>query len=336
MACTHPIYLKEQDLVVPCGKCFYCRRKYVLQWSLRLTHELISYNNNAVFITLTYNDDNLPSDKSVNVRDVQLFIKRLRKYYPDRKLKYFAVSEYGSSKKTFRPHYHLIVFGLSCDNTKEAVFRMSGIFTKNIWKKGFTTVKPVHENTIQYTVKYILKNTLRDNLKLIKFGYKSNFSLKSKGLGLNYLLENWTKFVYVKHISYKKYLLGVPRFYRDKLIEKGLMLPDYPQSIHKEYLDNLVPEIFNTLRKVRGLSYTNPYQTINSYFTGYERDPDWFKYPDNFDGSNFTLEGNHKEHFFYHYLLYLRDKSHKDEIEFFSTVSVKKKIHNNGVYYGNT
>ena len=205
MACTHPVYLKEQNITVPCGKCFYCRRKYILMWALRLTHELISYDNKAVFVTLTYNDDNLPHDKSVSVRDVQLFIKRLRKYYNDIKIKYFCVSEYGSEKRTFRPHYHLIVYGLTFENTKAEVFKHSAIFTKKIWKKGFTTVKPVHQETISYTLKYIMKNVLYENNRVIKKGLKPNFSLKSKGLGFDYLIENWTKYVYATYIPFKKY-----------------------------------------------------------------------------------------------------------------------------------
>lgn len=336
MACSHPVYLKDQNITVPCGKCFYCRRKYVLMWSLRLTHELITYNNNAVFVTLTYNEENLPSDKSVSVRDVQLFIKRLRKYYSDIKIKYFCVSEYGSENRTFRPHYHLIIYGLNFDDTKEEVFKHSAIFTKNIWKKGFCKVKPCHQNTIGYTLKYIMKNVLYENKNLIKKGLKVNFSLKSKGLGLDYLLQNWERYAYCNYVSYKKYKLGLPRYYRDKLIENGYLHPGFPTWKHQVFLKNLVPDIFKKLREIYGDNYTNAYNTIESYFTGQERDPNWFKYSDRFEYGDLNLEGNHKTHFFYHYLSYIRDKSIKDEIEFFTVYSPKKKIHKKGVYYGNT
>ena len=336
MACTHPVYLKEQNIIVPCGKCFYCRRKYILMWALRLTHELISYDNKALFVTLTYNNENLPSDKSVNVRDVQLFIKRLRKYYSNIKIKYFCVSEYGSENRTFRPHYHLIIYGLTFEDTKENVFKYSAIFTKNIWKKGFTTVKPVHQNTIGYTLKYIMKNVLYENKQLIKKGLKVNFSLKSKGLGFDYLINNWEKYVYANYIPFKKYKVGIPRYYRNKLIDLGIMHPNFPTWKHKTYLDNLVPDIFKKLRELYGENYTNPYKTIESYYTGQERDPNWFKYNDKFNDGDMSIEGNHKQHFFYHYLCYIRDKSIKDEIEFFTVFSPKKKIHKKGVYYGNT
>lgn len=44
-------------------------------------------------------------------RDLDLFLKRLRSYYPDEKLRYYAVSEYGPD--TFRPHWHLLLFSNS-------------------------------------------------------------------------------------------------------------------------------------------------------------------------------------------------------------------------------
>jgi hypothetical protein len=86
---------------------------------------------NPLFITLTYRDWHppfrtdraLPQDKSVNKRDCQLFLKRLRKNYDTLqrrsgieksrrlKLKYFLVSEYGTHTK--RAHYHLILLNLT-------------------------------------------------------------------------------------------------------------------------------------------------------------------------------------------------------------------------------
>lgn len=44
-------------------------------------------------------------------RDLDLFLKRLRSYYPDEKLRYYAVSEYGPT--TLRPHWHLLLFSNS-------------------------------------------------------------------------------------------------------------------------------------------------------------------------------------------------------------------------------
>lgn len=58
-------------------------------------------------------------------RDLDLFLKRLRSYYPDEKLRYYAVSEYGPV--SFRPHWHLLLFSNSerfsktvCENVSKA------------------------------------------------------------------------------------------------------------------------------------------------------------------------------------------------------------------------
>lgn len=44
-------------------------------------------------------------------RDLDLFLKRLRSYYPNEKLRYYAVSEYGPT--SLRPHWHLLLFSNS-------------------------------------------------------------------------------------------------------------------------------------------------------------------------------------------------------------------------------
>lgn len=61
------------------------------------------------FLTLTYSDEMLPSDGSVHVRELQLFMKRLRKAIAPQKVRYYACGEYGD--RTWRPHYHLVLFG---------------------------------------------------------------------------------------------------------------------------------------------------------------------------------------------------------------------------------
>jgi hypothetical protein len=58
-------------------------------------------------------------------RDLDLFLKRLRSYYPNEKLCYYAVSEYGPT--SLRPHWHLLLFSNSdrfsqtvCENVSKA------------------------------------------------------------------------------------------------------------------------------------------------------------------------------------------------------------------------
>ena len=97
-----------EPITIPCGKCIGCRLAHSRSWAVRCVHESTLHEHNC-FLTLTFDDDHLPSDHSVHVRDVQLFLKRLRKSLGDTKVRFFACGEYGA--KNDRPHYHLIIFG---------------------------------------------------------------------------------------------------------------------------------------------------------------------------------------------------------------------------------
>ena len=119
MNCINPKKLQPkghpETITVGCGKCLSCRIAKRKEWSTRLWHEL-AYHNKSVFLTLTYDDYNVPDNESLRLKDLQLFFKRLRKslYKADfPRIKYFACGEYGNM--TARPHYHSIIYGLGLD-----------------------------------------------------------------------------------------------------------------------------------------------------------------------------------------------------------------------------
>lgn len=111
---------------VPCGKCIGCRIDSSRQWADRCMLEA-SYHASNYFVTLTYDDLHVPThwytsdintgeampSLSLERRDCQLFLKRLRKR-TGQKIRFFGCGEYGSN--TFRPHYHLILFGLELND----------------------------------------------------------------------------------------------------------------------------------------------------------------------------------------------------------------------------
>ncbi len=114
------------------------------------------------FITLTYNDENLPPSNSLKKRDVQLFIKRLRKKVAPLKIRYFLAGEYGGRKG--RPHYHMILFGYIPDdlrylkhtNKKEIIYTSKML--EKLWGNGFISIGTnMTLNSLKYVAKYLSK-----------------------------------------------------------------------------------------------------------------------------------------------------------------------------------
>ena len=115
--------ITDKKIQVGCGQCIECRMEKARIWAVRCCNESQYYEEEgkaSVFLTLTYNEDNLPYVKSLtkdNVyyqtlykRDLQLFNKRLRKNTKE-EYRYFASGEYGGNYG--RPHYHMLLFGYS-------------------------------------------------------------------------------------------------------------------------------------------------------------------------------------------------------------------------------
>lgn len=139
-------YLNEPRYIeVPCGKCYNCLRKRANEWVFRLEREM-RYHLCATFLTLTYDDEHLPKDGSLNYRHVQLYYKRLRKTL---NFRHFTIGEYGP--ENLRPHYHAILFGLSPDDE---------LFLKEKWPYGFIKLGKVTSASINYVAGYCCKNAI--------------------------------------------------------------------------------------------------------------------------------------------------------------------------------
>lgn len=156
-----------KTIELPCGQCIGCRLERSRQWAIRCIHEASLHDQNC-FITLTYNDDNLPSDKSVNVRDFQLFMKRLRKKIHPIIVRFFHCGEYG--EKNNRPHYHACLFGY--DFPDRILFKKTNdvpLFTSalldSVWGLGFSTIGDVTFDSAAYVARYIMKKVNGDNAK---------------------------------------------------------------------------------------------------------------------------------------------------------------------------
>lgn len=219
MDCFHPIYLS--DRIVPCGKCVACLKNRQDDWVMRITHELED-SLSAYFITLTYNDNCLPHALVSGIRrpvlcksDLQKWFKRLRYYYPQYNLRYFACGEYGD--KGLRPHYHVILFNFpKNENLYQA--------TVHSWKFGFAMVKDVTPGRIAYVAKYSVPALLSTD-SLFHGNFKP-FILSSRrpAIGRSWIdRPDIVRYFRQQCIGYSLERGGIkrrlPRYYRDKLYD---------------------------------------------------------------------------------------------------------------------
>ncbi len=148
----------DQEYKLPCGRCTGCRLDYSRSWAVRCMHEAQLYSANS-FITLTYAPEHLPYDKSVCKKEIQKFIKRLRKN-TGKTFRYFACGEYG--EKNYRPHYHAILFGLDFPDmyphglSNDRVIYRSPLLEK-CWKKGHCSIGTVEFDSCAYVARYCMK-----------------------------------------------------------------------------------------------------------------------------------------------------------------------------------
>lgn len=133
-----------------------CRFNKRRLWTHRIQLESKQHAQ-SVFVTLTFSDDHHPGDGSLRVSHVQLFLKRLRKRTGDGVFRYFAVGEYGD--ETWRPHYHLVLFGLGTASEGDI---------SDAWKFGFVDVRDLSPELCQYIAGYVVKKlTKPDDPKLM-------------------------------------------------------------------------------------------------------------------------------------------------------------------------
>lgn len=151
-------------LLLPCGQCIGCRLEHSLMWAIRCKHEAELHDQNS-FITLTYSDEHLPWDGSLVKQHFQKFMKKLRRAYPQKTIRYYMCGEYG--EKFTRPHYHANLFGIDFPD-KEIHEENEGVLTYtseqlgSLWGKGFATVMEFDFHTAAYTARYIMKKVNGD------------------------------------------------------------------------------------------------------------------------------------------------------------------------------
>jgi len=189
----------------------------------------------SYFVTLTYDDKHVPignNGTTHNYQDHKDFIKELKFYEhpkqlekrkeisleelqrerdefkmaPERPgLKYFGVCEYGG--QTGRTHWHYLLFNIVDTGSINAA-----------WPMGRVHIDECNINTIDYTLKYMLKNEEErsdDNRERSK-------SFMSKGIGQAAADDDFVRFISKTDNNTlgtaRGSIIGIPRYYRKKYL----------------------------------------------------------------------------------------------------------------------
>ena len=141
-------------------------------------------------------DEFLPQDKSVNLKELQLFFKRLRKN-TNQKIKYFACGEYGEKFK--RPHYHAIVLGLGLSDEEKSQVQYS-------WHRGIVHFGTIDIKSMKYVTGYMLKGSAPE-------GCIKPFQTMSKSLGKRFAIDNQKYLLQDASFTVNGVRQTLPRYY---------------------------------------------------------------------------------------------------------------------------
>lgn len=261
---------------VGCGKCLWCRIQRRREWTLRLLFESEQHKEKW-FVTLTYDEKNNPL--TIKKRDLQLFLKRIRKK-TETPIRYYGVGEYG--EKTARPHYHIILFGPTTQDLQASYIpqlqKYQSKTLQETWTLGNHDLGSVTIESIQYVAGYIHKKLYGPD----KYppGITPPFALMSKLIGYKYFKDK--QFEQVKETGALKMRgkdVNVPRSYIHKLqreTNKQLSLKHqsrlYNEGMTNDY-QNEGEDHTQILKKIKQRSTENFRSRIYQYTeVGHEMD----------------------------------------------------------------
>ncbi|UPW41762.1 replication initiator protein [Peromfec virus RodF7_15] len=212
-----------RPVLIPCGKCIGCRLEKSRNWAIRCSHEAQMVDS-SYFITLTYNDYQMPSNSSLDKKHVFEFIKNFR-YKFGKDIKYFLAGEYGTLSQ--RPHYHLILFNVQIPDLEYFkkcncnTYYTSGLVS-DIWKKGYVIIGDVTFESAAYVARYVTKKQYGEQ-SYDYYGKRiPEFQLQSLRPGIGYSF--FKKYYHDIYDHYDKVVcsnglhIKPPRYY-DKLLE---------------------------------------------------------------------------------------------------------------------
>lgn len=145
--------------------------------------ESYEHEHNA-FVTLTYDDENLPPNNTLEPNVLRDWFKRLRRRVEPLKLRYYAVGEYGhNGTRLWNPHYHVALFNYPpCEYGRPVIIKRGGMAPKpcpcnscmtiyDTWKLGLTFNAMLEKDSAQYIAQYVTKKLTKKKDKTLEGRY---------------------------------------------------------------------------------------------------------------------------------------------------------------------
>lgn len=218
-----------KSLSLPCGQCIGCRLERSRQWAMRCMHEASLYERNC-FVTLTYDDANLPNRGMLDYPAFQKFMKRLRKRSDADGVRFYMCGEYGPDN--WRPHYHACLFNFDFEDKTyfsrspagEKIYRSDAL--EKLWPFGFSSVGGLTFESAAYVARYCVAKVTGHNASahyrrqdadgVYQLPPEFNHMSLKPGIGARWL-EKWRTDVYPHDYVVVRGVEVKPPKYYDKL-----------------------------------------------------------------------------------------------------------------------
>ena len=235
-----------------------CRLRRANEDAVRILHETQLHERSS-FLTLTYDQEHLPPDHGLHVRDWQLFMKRLRKR-TDNKLRFYMVGEYGD--RDLRPHFHAIIFGedwrrewkpIDRSDAGHLVYQAETV--QEAWGQGRTSVDAVTFQNAAYCARYhqkkikgeaandhYLRCITDDDGELQLVNVRPEFSCRSMrpGIGSGWYDKFKRDLFPLDECIVQGQRMPVPTYYRNKLKNQDPALYESLKAKRREAINDAV------------------------------------------------------------------------------------------------
>lgn len=275
-----PAIYDRYRLQLPCGKCVGCRLQYSKSWAVRNMHEAQYHEMNdlpCTFVTLTYDDEyNYKNGGALNYRDVQLFLKRLRKGMKERysdyafssnkdlPIRFYLCGEYGS--RTLRPHYHILFYNLGFYDEKLYKVSSTGYRLYNSSSLSSFWVDPWSDTTIGFAV--------TGNVTFASAGYVARYCVKKALQGKSvhifnhdtgeWLPDEFTQMSRKPGIAYEWFKLYHKSVYPDDKVIMGNGMFYKPPRYYDNLLEKMDGQLFQDIKQSRIEFASSPSQKADN------------------------------------------------------------------------